>query len=151
METRLFSWACRFLLIFGVLLLESAPSSMAGESMEKANPGQGSLDGKTFTVDTGDMGKSASDKDVLVFKDGKFHSTGCDQYGFGDGAYMATVKGDTVTFESETTSPTKGKMNWRGTVQGDKIEVSYVWTDSAHWYKPNPKPLEKWGKGELKK
>jgi hypothetical protein len=42
-------------------------------------------------------------------------------------------------------------MNWRGTVQGDKIEIRYVWTDSAHWYKPNPKPLENWGKGELKK
>lgn len=34
---------------------------------------------------------------------------------------------------------------------GDKIEVGYVWVDASHWYKPDPAPLEKWAKGELKK
>lgn len=50
-----------------------------------------------------------------------------------------------------TTSPTKGKMTWKGTVIGDKIEVGYVWIDASHWYKPNTKPLEKWAKWELKR
>ena len=72
-------------------------------------------------------------------------------YGFGDGAYTSTVNGDTIQFEAVTTSPTKGKMTWKGTVQGDRIEVGYVWLDASHWYKPNPKPLEKWAKGELKR
>jgi hypothetical protein len=113
--------------------------------------GQGPLDGKTFVVETGEKGKSGGDKDTLTFKDGNFHSTGCDQYGFGDGAYTSTVNGDAIQFEAVTTSPTKGKMTWKGTVKGDKIEVVYVWVDSSHWYKPNPKPLEKWAKGEIKK
>jgi hypothetical protein len=29
--------------------------------------------------------------------------------------------------------------------------IVYVWTDAAHWYKPNPKLLGKWGKGDWKK
>jgi hypothetical protein len=113
--------------------------------------GQGLLDGKTFVVETGEKGKSGGDKDTLTFKDGNFRSAGCDQYGFGDGAYTSSVKGDSIQFEAVTTSPTKGKMTWKGTVTGDKIEVAYVWVDASHWYKPNPKPLEKWAKGELKK
>jgi len=119
--------------------------------MEKGAPGKGALDGRTFAVETGDKGKTASDKDVLIFKEGKFHSTGCDQYGFGDGAYTAAAKSDGIYFEAETTSPKKGKISWKGTVQGDKIDVRYVWTDSAHWYKSNPEPQEKWAKGELKR
>ena len=113
--------------------------------------GQGSLDGKTFVVETGEKGKAAADKDTITFRDGNFHSMGCDKYGFGDGAYTSSVKGDVIQFEAITTSPTKGKMTWKGTVTGDKIEVGYVWVDAPHWYKPNPKPLEKWAKGELKK
>jgi hypothetical protein len=113
--------------------------------------GQGLLDGKTFVVETGEKGKSGGGKDTLTFKDGNFHSLGCDQYGFGDGAYTSTGTGDTIQFEAVTTSPTKGKMTWKGTVQGDRIEVGYVWVDASHWYKPNPKPVEKWAKGELKR
>jgi len=109
------------------------------------------LDGKTFVVETGEKGKSGGDKDTLTFKGGNFHSVGCDQYGFGDGSYTAIVNGDSIQFEAVTTSATKGKMTWKGTVKGDKIEVGYVWVDASHWYKPNPKPLEKWAKGELKK
>ena len=113
--------------------------------------GQGTLDGKTFVVETGEKGKSGGDKDTLTFKDGNFHSLGCDRYGFGDGAYTPTMNGDSIRFEAVTTSPTKGKMTWKGIVTGDKIEVGYVWVDASHWYKPNPIPLEKWAKGEFKK
>ena len=54
-------------------------------------------------------------------------------------------------FEGVTTSPTKGKITWKGTVRGDKIELRYVWVDASHWYKPKPKPLKKWAKRELKR
>jgi hypothetical protein len=146
METRVLSGAYRGLSIVAMVLcvgLFSIPRD--------ASAGQGPLDGKTFVVETGEMGKNAADKDTLTFRDGNFHSMGCDQYGFGDGVYTSTVNGETIRFEAVTTSPTKGKMTWKGTVQGDKIEVGYVWVDASHWYKPNPKPMEKWAKGELKK
>jgi len=41
-------------------------------------------------------------------------------------------------------------MHWEGKIEGNKIDAQYVWIDNPHWYKPNPKPLEKWSKGELK-
>ncbi len=146
METRLLSGVNRNLSLL-VLMMCVVLFSVVGE----VSAGQGPLDGKTFMVETGEQGKSGGDKDTLTFKDGNFHSQGCDQYGFGDGSYTSTVKGDSIQFEAVTTSPTKGKMTWKGTVKGDKIEVGYVWVDASHWYKPNPKPLEKWAKGELKK
>jgi hypothetical protein len=146
MGTRLLSEANRKLLFMAIALSVSLFSIS-----REVSAGQGPLDGKTFVVETGEKGKSGGDKDTLTFKDGNFHSTGCDQYGFGDGAYTSTINGDTIQFEAVTTSPTKGKMTWKGTVKGDKIEVGYVWVDASHWYKPNPKPLEKWAKGELKK
>lgn len=146
METRLLSGSNRNLLVLAIVLCVGLVSISRDVSA-----GQGPLDGKTFVVETGEKGKSGGEKDTLTFKDGSFHSVGCDQYGFGDGSYTATVNGDSIRFEAVTTSPTKGKMTWKGTVQGDKIEVSYVWVDASHWYKPNPKPLEKWAKGEMKK
>lgn len=146
METRIPSGANRTLLVLAIVL------SVGLFSISRdVSAGQGALDGKTFTVLTGEKGKSGRDKDTLTFKDGNFHSAGCDRYGFGVGGYTSTVNGDTIRFEAVTTSPTKGKMTWKGTVTGDKIEVAYVWIDASHWYKPNPKPLEKWAKGELKK
>ncbi len=146
METRLLSGANRKLLVLAIVLCVGLFSISRDVSA-----GQGPLDGKTFVVETGEKGKSGGDKDTLTFRDGNFRSAGCDQYGFGDGAYTSTVNGDAIQFEAVTTSPTKGKMTWKGTVQGDKIEVVYVWVDASNWYKPNPKPLEKWAKGEMKK
>jgi hypothetical protein len=146
METRLLSGENRNLPVLAMVLCVALFSISLDVSA-----GQGPLDGKTFVVETGEKGKSGGDKDTLTFKNGNFHSAGCDQYGFGEGAYTSTVNGDSIQFEAVTTSPTKGRMTWKGTVQGDKIEVGYVWVDASHWYKPNPKPLEKWAKGELKK
>ena len=146
METRILSGANRNLLILAIVLCVGLFSISRDVSA-----GQGALDGKTFAVETGEKGKSGGDKDTLTFKDGNFRSAGCDQYGFGDGAYTSSVQGDSIQFEAVTTSTTKGIMTWKGTVTGDKIEVAYVWVDASHWYKPNPKPLEKWAKGELKK
>ena len=146
METRLLSGSNRNLLVLAIFLCVGLFSISRDVSA-----GQGPLDGKTFVVETGEKGKSGGDKDTLTFKDGSFRSAGCDQYGFGDGAYTSTVNGDAIQFEAVTTSPTKGKMTWKGTVTGDKIEVGYVWVDASHWYKRDPKPLEKWAKGELKR
>jgi hypothetical protein len=146
METRILSGANRNLLVLAIVLYVGLFSISRDVSA-----GQGALDGKTFAVETGEKGKSGGDKDTLTFKDGNFRSAGCDQYGFGDGAYTSSVQGDSIQFEAFTTSTTKGKMTWKGTVTGDKIEVTYVWVDASHWYKPNPKPLEKWARGELKK
>jgi len=135
-------------LLMGIFLLLAWGGSPAIGGEGSAS---GVLDGKTFLVEQGEKGKAAKGTDTLIFNNGKFRSAGCDKYGFGEGVYTTTAEGDTVRFVAETTSESKGKMHWEGTVRGDKIDVNYVWTDKSHWYKPNPKPLEKWAKGELKK
>lgn len=146
MGTRALSHASRGLPFFLIVLCVGTFTLS-----RQATAGQGPLDGKTFSVETGEKGKAAKDKDTIMFRDGNFRSKGCDRYGFGDGPYTSTVTGDTIRFEAVTTSPAKGTMTWTGTVQGDRIKVGYVWVDSSHWYKPNPKPVEKWAQGELKK
>ena len=105
METRLLSEGNRKRVILAIVLCFGLFSISRDVSA-----GQGSLDGKAFVVETGEKGKSGGDKDTLIFKDGYFRSTGCDQYGFGDGAYTSTVDGGVIQFEAVTTSPTKGKM-----------------------------------------
>ncbi len=151
MSSRLFpAKSCRSLGMFGVALMLIAwlPAAGRGDGMDAR--GKGLLDGKTFAVETGDTGKRGSDKDTLIFRNGMFHSMGCDRYGFGDGAYTATEKDGVVSFEAETKSPTKGKISWKGTIRGDALEGTYTWVDSPHWYKPNPKPVDKWARGGLK-
>ena len=110
----------------------------------KEVPMAGALDGKTFAGEIGKQGQTTGDKDNLIFKDGKFRSTACDAYGFGDAAYTTTTSGDTTTFEVATMSPTDGKMAWRGTVKGDMLE------GTATWVREGKEPEERWVKGSIK-
>ena|SRR5438552_469330 len=105
----------------------------------------GSLDGKTFSGTLTKKGKAKGNKDTFTFKDGKFRSTACDTYGFGDAAYMATAGGGGTAFEATTTSPKEGTMKWKGTVQGDAIEGTAVWV------KAGQKDADYTFKGTLKK
>jgi hypothetical protein len=105
------------------------------------------LDGKTFVAQSGEKGKQASNKDTIVFRNGRFLSEGCKPYGFGDAPYQATVDGTTVHFHAETRSPTHGTMVWNGIVQGDTIEATNTWT-RKRWYWNIKK--EYWYKGHLK-
>jgi hypothetical protein len=105
----------------------------------------GILDGKNFMGEFGKKGKIADAKDEIIFKDGKFRSTACDPYGFGDAPYTTKVDGETVAFEAETMSPKNGKIRWMGTVMGDQIEATFIWIASGQ------APEESWLKGKLKK
>jgi len=78
----------------------------------------GALDGKTFEGDSGEKGKTEVHKDTLIFADGKFRSTGCDQYGFTPAAYTTKTEGDTTWFESTSTSEKEGTNVWKGWVKG---------------------------------
>lgn len=80
------------------------------------------LDGRNFDGIVLECGKTAGDADTLIFKDGRFRSTACDQYGYGDGPYTATRTGETVVFEAETESPKYGKLLWKGVVRGPRLD-----------------------------
>jgi hypothetical protein len=109
-----------------------------------AAAGQGALDGKTFSGQMGEKGKNG-DKEELVFKDGKFTSVACEQYGFGDAPYTTSVNGDTTTFEADTVSAKAGKIHWTGTIIGSELTGTAVLT------KAGQPPVEYWYKTTLEK
>lgn len=110
---------------------------------------QSPLEGRKFDTQAGLIGKPAHiPSDILSFADGKFHSSDCDQYGYGKGTYKATSSGDAVTFEVETYSEQYGRNVWKGVVRGDMIEGTMIFHRKPTWYRSNPEPLEHWFKGK---
>jgi hypothetical protein len=89
---------------------------------ESALASRGTLDGKNFDGIVLERGKTSGDADTLIFKDGRFRSTACDQYDYGDGPYTATTSGETVAFEAQTESPKYGKLLWKGVVRGPRLD-----------------------------
>jgi hypothetical protein len=85
-----------------------------------------SLDGRSFQGVFLERGKTSGDADTLVFKDGRFRSSACDQYGYGDAPYRTTAAGDSVRFEAETASPKYGKLFWSGSVRGGKLDATVM-------------------------
>ena len=109
------------------------------------------LDGKTFVADAGIKGKPADEKDdVLSFKDGKFHSSSCDQWGYGKGDFKASSTSDGISFETETFSEKYGKLAWNGIIRGDTIEGTFIQYPKPGFFNSNPAPIEHWFKGKLK-
>ena len=80
------------------------------------------LDGRSFVGVVLERGKTEGDADTIIFKDGRFRSTACDRYEYGDGPYTATANGDGVNFEAQTQSPKYGKLLWRGVVRGARLD-----------------------------
>jgi hypothetical protein len=100
----------------------------------------GPLDGKSFVGAMTEKGKTKGDSDTFIFRDGNFRSTACDAYGFTETAYTAAVSDVSTRFEAEATSPNEGTMKWKGTVKGDSLEGTAVWTkkgqaDTAYTFK----------------
>lgn len=109
------------------------------------------LDGRAFVAEAGEKGKEADEKgDVITFQGGRFHSSACDQFGYGKGAYRATATGDAIAFETETTSEKDGRLAWKGTVRGDVIEGTFTHYRKGWLLNPNPEPVEHWFKGRAK-
>jgi hypothetical protein len=79
----------------------------------------------TPDADAAAKGEKESD-DTLVLKGGKFHSTGCDPYGFGPAAYR--TEGNHFLADAE--SKKEGKIHWHGEVSGDSVNGQMTWTKS---------------------
>jgi hypothetical protein len=61
------------------------------------------------------------DAETLTFANGRFRSTACDAYGYGDGAYRWQVCDGEISFEVETESPQYGLLRWQGVVRGPRL------------------------------
>jgi len=91
-----------------------------------SGPGSDPLDGRTFDGIVLECGKTSGDADSLIFKGGRFRSTACDRYEYGDGPYTVVASGDAVTFTAETESPKYGKLRWSGVVRGKRLDGTLV-------------------------
>ena len=80
------------------------------------------LGGRRFDGVVLERGKTSGDADTLIFERGRFRSTACDRYEYGDGPYTASVSGETVSFTAETESPKYGKLRWKGVVNGGRLD-----------------------------
>ena len=97
-----------------------------------------SLDGRTFTGVFHERGKTSGDADTITFKDGRFRSSACDQYGYSDAAYKAVAMDDGTRFEAETRSPKYGKLLWSGQVRGGKLDATVMMERAGK------SPIENW-------
>jgi len=81
-----------------------------------------SLDGRRFDGVVLERGKTAGDADTLLFEQGRFRSTACDRYGYGDGAYRSVERDGAIVFDAETESAQYGRLRWHGRVTGDRLD-----------------------------
>ena len=80
------------------------------------------LDGRKFKGIVLECGKTSGDAESITFRNGRFHSSACDAYAYGDGAYTAAASGDAVTFSAETESPKHGRLRWHGVGRGKRLD-----------------------------
>ncbi len=85
-----------------------------------------SLDGRRFDGIVLEAGNTQGDADTLLFANGRFRSTACDRYGYGDGAYTARREGERLHFEAEMESPQYGRLRWHGTITGRRLDGTLV-------------------------
>ncbi len=104
-----------------------------------------SLDGRSFSVELTEANKNEPTKDELIFKDGTFFSTECEQYGFTPAPYESKSKAGAVLFKSALTSGKEGKTEWEGSVNGDEISGTMFWS------KEGQDPIIYTYKGAIKK
>jgi hypothetical protein len=133
---------CKTILIGALIVI----TAISGVSLVSAEPNI--LDGKSYIGVVGTKGKAADGEDGLDFRDGNLFSPYCAEWGFGEGVYTARVEGNVIYFEAETTSAKHGKITYKGKVEGNKIDSTYIWT-KKRWYW-NDAYEESWFKGTLK-
>ena len=106
------------------------------------------LEGKSFSGELGLLGKPASATDLLLFNDGMFISKGCEKRcGYTAAEYQIRAERDHFEVISETPClKSDATILWQGTVKGDEIEGSFIWTNKR-WYWTFEK--EFWFKGKL--
>ena len=107
---------------FRAVVLSVALAAIAAASPSYA---AGVLDGKTFSGEMTPKGEKKGDADNFEFKDGSFHSTACDKYGFDTATYSATSSGKATSFEA-TTHSGDSTITWKGKVKGDHVSGTAV-------------------------
>ena len=105
---------------------------------EGAWESSGALDGKAFTVLGTDVESGAVLEDELIFREGTFQSTDCQEYcDFGWSDYQTKDVDGVIHFTATTLCPdAPHTVVWYGQVEGDTITLDVTWT-TRRWYWTN--------------
>ncbi len=80
------------------------------------------LDGKTFAGEVKMEGDKKGDPDNFIFKEGKFRSTSCDQYGYTEAPYIITTEGNKTLFTATTKNDKGATIDWKGSFIGPQSD-----------------------------
>ena len=108
-------------------------AAITGSASELPASKQDPLDGQQFKGVTGEQGKGQDHEDTISFNDGVFRSLDCEGWGFGPAPYTVEKIGDSYHFTSTLLSPDRGRLEWTGTITGEKAEATFRWIHER-WY-----------------
>lgn len=120
------------------LWLPFAPPSPApfAQSLSPQRPADSPkpvLDGLKFIGPFGAEGEKAPKDDIFTFKDGKFSTASCLQWGFTPGPYWTRSDPKGIRFLAELESPDHGTMRYEGLFDGKVLNVVGYWK-KERWY-----------------
>ncbi|MEO0863620.1 MAG: hypothetical protein AAFY39_03340 [Pseudomonadota bacterium] len=98
----------------------------------------GALDGRTFRIFGQDKGSGAMLEDDIVFRDGTFQSTDCENYcHFGWSDYQTKTVDGVIHFTTTAICPdAPHTVVWFGSITGDDVIIDGTWT-TRRWYWTN--------------
>ncbi len=119
-------------LVFGLLCAVQAaapPPAHAQEAAALPAP----LDGLRFVGPFGAEGERDPKQDTFTFKDGKFATASCLEWGFTPAPFWTRRDAKGLHFLAELKSPDHGTMRYQGTFDGKRLTVTGFWK-KERWY-----------------
>ena len=138
-------------MLFLIILTSLFAAELCAENdlLDPGNIEEGILDGMVFIGHVGPKGGVADDVDEIYFQNGQFNSRSCIKYGFESAPYVVSQDGNVISFKAVTHSTKHGQIVWEGTVTGEEMEATSIWTKKRwYWFDAYE---EFWLKGSLKK
>jgi hypothetical protein len=109
----------------GVLVLALVLGSAGPAFAAKAKPGEQGNWKVKVTPDAASAAKGEKEfDDTLVLSKGKFRSTACEPFGFGESPYR--LEGN--NWLTDGLSKKEGKNHWHGEIAGDSVTGQMTWT-----------------------
>jgi hypothetical protein len=87
--------------------------------------------------------------DLLTFRNGSFQSNFYAERGYDKGEYATVTKANSIWFEAKTANPLEGEIFWKGVIEGNAINGSYLYTTKG-WFIFGDTTKKKNFKGSLK-
>lgn len=117
------------------LHLALAPGTAAQSTpyLTPVSPPTLQLDGLKFVGPFGAEGETNPKQDAFTFKDGRFSTASCLEWGFTPAPFWTRRDAQGLHFLAELTSPDHGTMRYEGVFDGKKLTVVGYWK-KERWY-----------------